>query len=135
MNVVILGCSRVGAMVAGWLSAKGDNVTVIDLDETSFNRLDEDFQGETVVGNGTDIEVLLQAEIPKADAFIGVTDSDNTNIMAAQMVREKFKTKKILIRVYGPQRAKTFEEIGLNIICPTVTIADEVKDFLLKQGA
>ena len=134
MNVVILGCSRVGAMVADWLSAKGDSVTVIDLDETSFNRLDKDFQGETVVGNGTDIEVLLQAEIQKADAFIGVTDSDNTNIMAAQMVREKFKTKKILVRVYGPQRAKTFEEIGLNIICPTVTIADEIKGFLLKQG-
>jgi trk system potassium uptake protein TrkA len=134
MNVIILGCSRVGAMVAGWLSAKGEGVTVIDLDENSFSRLDKDFKGETITGNGVDPEVLLQAGIKKADAFIGVTDSDNTNIMAAQVVREKFKTKKILIRVYGPQRAKTFKEIGLNIICPTATIADQIKDYLLREG-
>ena len=66
-----------------------------------------------------------------ADAFLGLTNSDNTNLMAAQLVKQRFKVPKIIIRVYDPERAKAFGEMGLNIICPTTIIAEKFKQFLL----
>jgi trk system potassium uptake protein TrkA len=131
MKVVILGCSLVGAMVASWLSSEKNEVSVIDSIETSFHRLPKDFEGEKILGMGIDVTILIQAGIEGADAFLGLTNSDNTNIMAAQLVKQKFKVPKIIIRVYDPERAKAFGEMGLDIICPTTVVTEKFKEFLL----
>ncbi|MDH4221917.1 MAG: TrkA family potassium uptake protein [candidate division Zixibacteria bacterium] len=130
MKVVILGCSRVGALVASQLVSKGDEVSVIDQDPGSFKRLDKEFTGKTISGIGIDEEALIKAGIEQADAFIAVTNDDNTNLMAVQLVREKYKISRILLRVYGSKRAQTFKELGLNIICPTIDSAKKIEEFL-----
>jgi len=130
MKVVILGCSLVGAEVASWLDSDKKEVSIIDSKESSFSRLPKDFKGEKILGMGIDVPVLVQAGIEKADAFLGLTNSDNTNLMAAQLVKQRFKVPKIIIRVYDPERAKAFGEMGLNIICPTTIVADKFKGFL-----
>jgi trk system potassium uptake protein TrkA len=130
MKVVILGCSLVGAEVASWLDSKKNNVSVIDSKENSFNRLPKDFKGDKILGMGIDVKILTQAGIEKADVFLGLTNSDNTNLMAAQLVKQRFKVPKVIIRVYDPQTAKAFREMGLEIICPTTIVADKFKEFL-----
>lgn len=130
MKVVILGCSRVGALVATQLVSRGDEVSVIDQNPSSFKRLDKEFSGKTILGIGIDVEALKKAGIEKAEAFIAVTNDDNTNLMAAQLVKEKFKTSKILLRVYDSKRAHAFKELGLNIICPTLDSAKKIQEFL-----
>lgn len=130
MKVVILGCSRVGALVASQLVSKGNEVSVIDQDPSSFRRLGKEFSGKTILGIGIDTEALKRAGVDEADAFIAVTNDDNTNLMAAQLVREKFKTPKILLRVYGFKRAQAFKELGLNIVCPTIDSAKKIEEFL-----
>jgi len=130
MKVVILGCSLVGAEVASWLDSDKNEVSIIDSKESSFSRLPKEFGGEKILGMGIDVPVLVQAGIEKADAFLGLTNSDNTNLMAAQLVKQRFKVPKIIIRVYDPERAKAFGEMGLNIICPTTIVADKFKGFL-----
>jgi len=130
MKVVILGCSRVGALVASQLISKGDEVSVIDQDPGSFKRLNKEFSGKTILGIGIDVEALKKAGIEKADAFIAVTNDDNTNLMAAQLVRQRFEIPKILLRVYGSKRAQAFKELGLNIICPTIDSAKKIEEFL-----
>ncbi|MFH0930635.1 MAG: TrkA family potassium uptake protein [Candidatus Zixiibacteriota bacterium] len=133
MKVVILGCSLVGSLLANQLMAKGDEVSVVDQNPGSFKRLDREFMGKTILGIGMDEEALKSAGIEKAEAFIAVTNEDNTNLMAAQLVREKFKTPKILLRVYDPKRAQAFKELGLNIICPTIDSAEKIKSLLLEN--
>lgn len=133
MKLVILGCSRVGALVATQLVSKGDEVSIIDQDPSSFKRLDKEFSGKTILGIGIDVEALKKAGIEEADAFIAVTNDDNTNLMAAQLVRQRFKTPKILLRVYGPKRAQAFKELGLNIICPTIDSAKKIEEFLSEK--
>jgi trk system potassium uptake protein TrkA len=133
MKVVILGCSRVGALVATQLVSRGDEVSVIDQDPSSFKRLDKEFSGKTILGIGIDVEALKKAGIEEADAFIAVTNDDNTNLMAAQLVRQRFETPKILLRVYGPKRAQAFKELGLNIICPTIDSAKKIEEFLSEK--
>jgi trk system potassium uptake protein TrkA len=134
MKIVILGCSRVGALLASHLVSRGDEVSVIDQDPGSLKRLGRDFGGKAILGIGIDEGALKRAEIEKADAFIAVTNDDNTNLMAAQLVREKFKTSKIYLRVYDPKRAEAFKELGLNIICPTVDTANKIEKFLSENA-
>ncbi|OGC94992.1 MAG: hypothetical protein A2142_00655 [candidate division Zixibacteria bacterium RBG_16_48_11] len=132
MKVVILGCSRVGAVLASWLAENKHEVSIIDWEFNSFRRLPKELEIRQVLGMGADIDVLQKAGIAEADAFIAVTNSDNTNLMSSQLVKNRFNVKKVMARVYDPHRARAFQEIGLNIICPTITAAEYLKEFLLK---
>jgi trk system potassium uptake protein TrkA len=123
MNVVIMGCGRVGARVAGLLDHTGNRVTVIDTDSRSFRRLPPGFGGETIIGTGIDEDVLRKAGIEDADAFIAVTNGDNRNIMASQVARLVFKVPEVICRIYDPVREDTYRRLGLTTVCPTTTIA------------
>jgi trk system potassium uptake protein TrkA len=130
MKLVIVGCSRVGAMVATALSERGDDVTVIDINRRSFDRLGKDFKGTMLVGNGIDEDVLRQAGIETADGFASLTNGDNRNIMSAQIAREVFKVKRVITRIYDPIRENVYHELGLNTICPTLAGAHHIHAML-----
>jgi len=124
MNVVIVGCSRLGARLASVLDKRGHTVSVIDVNPVSFSRLREGFSGETVIGTGIDEDVLLEARIDRADMFIAATNGDNRNIMSSQMAKNTFGVKQVLCRIYDPVRAEAFGKLGVTTICPTVTVAN-----------
>lgn len=132
MNVVIMGCGRVGARVAGLLDHTGNNVTVIDTDSRSFRRLPAGFAGETIIGTGIDEDVLRQAGIEEADAFIAVTNGDNRNIMASQVARLVFNVPEIVCRIYDPVREDTYRRLGLTTVCPTTTISAIILDHVMR---
>ncbi|GAC1430735.1 MAG: hypothetical protein PVS3B3_23230 [Ktedonobacteraceae bacterium] len=124
MNIVILGCGRVGALLATQLDNAGHTVTIIDSSNESFQRLDPEFKGDKVAGNGVDEEILRRAHVEDADAFIAVTNGDNRNIMASQMAKQLFKVNKVLCRIYDPLRESTYRELGLETFCPTLVGAN-----------
>jgi len=126
MNVIIVGCSRLGARIAYELDRRGNTVTVIDVDPTSFRRLPETFGGETIVGTGIDEDVLLSARIDRCDLFVSATNGDNRNIMAAQLAHTTFEVKQVVCRIYDPVRAEAYRELGITTICPTVEMANLV---------
>ncbi|HEY7415353.1 MAG TPA: TrkA family potassium uptake protein [Ktedonobacteraceae bacterium] len=135
MRVVILGCGRVGATLAARLERAGHHVTVIDTRSDAFQRLDPDFRGERILGNGVDEDVLRRAGIEEADAFAAVTNGDNRNIMASQIAREIFHTKRVVCRIYDPLREQTYNEMGMETFCPTIIAADTVYDALTDHEA
>ncbi len=120
MNIVILGCGRVGATLANMMDKAGHHVSVIDYSSDAFRRLESSFKGETHIGNGVDTDVLKKAGIKEADAFAAVTNGDNRNIMASQIAKEIFKVKKVVCRIYDPIRESTYRELGLETISPTI---------------
>src|SRR3989304_3468875 len=127
MKVVVLGCSRVGAVLAAWLAQNKHEVTVIDWEYNSFRRLPQDLEIKQIMGSGVDREVLQRAGIEKSDAFVAVTNSDNTNLMSAQVVKNKFNVSKVIARVYDPNRANvliaaTGADQDNLIICQTAKI-------------
>lgn len=132
MKVIILGCGRVGSTMARMLEREGHDVTVIDWNPDSFRRLDT-YQGKTLLGSGIDIDVLGQAGIDKADAFVAVTNGDNTNIMSVQMAKEIFKVPKVLARIYDPVRASAYHQLGIDTLCTTSIGAGLMTDFLLDR--
>ncbi len=135
MNIVILGCGRVGATLATQLEQAGHKIAVIDSRSDAFQRLGPKFKGEKIIGNGVDEEVLRRAGLEKADAFAAVTNGDNRNIMASQIAREIFHIKKVVCRIYDPLRESTFKELGLETICPTTIISSMVSDALIGTPA
>lgn len=130
MKVVILGCGRVGATLATMMDKQGHQVSVIDASNDSFRRLDGTFNGEMILGNGVDEEVLIRAGIKEADAFAAVTNGDNRNIMASQIAKEIFGVKKVVCRIYDPMRQTTYNELGLETICPTIVGAQMISEAL-----
>lgn len=134
MFVIIMGCGRVGARVASQLSRGGHEVTILDLTEKAFGRLDLDFDGTTIVGNGLDVDVLRRVGIERADAFAAATQGDNRNIMASQVARHIFNVPKVVTRIYDPLRQETFELLGLETISPTVLGADKFLHLLDPDG-
>jgi trk system potassium uptake protein TrkA len=127
MFVVIVGCGRVGSAIALGLVKDGHQVTVVDEDEDALLRLGEDFPGEFFNGVGIDIGILDEAGTADADAFVAATDGDNTNIVAAQLAKERFGVKCVVTRVYDPYRAQFFKEkMGLRTVCPTADTIDDL---------
>jgi trk system potassium uptake protein TrkA len=124
VKVVILGCGRVGATLATQLDKAGHTVTVIDNNTEAFQRLNPEFQGERVTGNGIDEDVLRRAGIESADAFAAVTNGDNRNIMASQIAKEIFHVQKVVCRIYDPIRQSTYSELGIETISPTIVGAN-----------
>jgi trk system potassium uptake protein TrkA len=127
MRVVILGCGRSGAYLANMLVEGGHQVAVVDRTAAAFRRLSPDFAGEVVTGTGIDEDVLRRAGIEGADAFVAVTNGDNTNVMAAQVAKEIFGVPRVICRIYDPLRAETYRALGLETICPTVWAATQIQ--------
>ncbi len=134
MNVVIMGCGRVGARVASLLDQNGHSVTVIDTRPQAFDRLARDFTGDTVIGTGIDEDVLRLAGIESADTFIAVAAHDNRNLMAAQVAQVIFKVPQVIVRIYDPVREDTYRRMGLTTICPTTTISAMILDHVIGAG-
>lgn len=133
MNIVILGCGRVGARLAGILDKEGHTVSVIDSSSDAFQRLDSDFGGSTYIGNGVDEDVLDRAGTRHADVFVAVTNGDNRNIMASQIAKELFRVKKVVCRIYDPIREETYRDIGLETFSPTKIAAQTIFDRIIEQ--
>ena len=130
MKVVIMGCGRVGAQLAGLLDADGHSVTVVDNNSYSFRRLPPDFKGTALFGNGIDQEVLRRAGIEEADAFVVVTQGDNRNVMAAQIAKHVFNVPRVICRIYDPLRQELYNTLGLEAISPTTVFARILKEKL-----
>ncbi|MDO8880464.1 MAG: TrkA family potassium uptake protein [Coriobacteriia bacterium] len=128
MNIVVVGCGRVGSQLATMLSVEGHNVVVIDRDERAFRRLGSTFNGVTLRGLGFDEEILEQAGIREADAFAAVTNLDNTNLMAAEVARKIFGVPHVVARLYNPVRERTYQQLDLDYVCGTTLVAENLME-------
>ena len=113
MNTVIVGCGRTGAFLAALLDGGGDTVSIVDLDRAAFKRLPGDFKGNPVLGDGTDMDILRQAGVESANAFVSLTQGDNRNLMAAQIAKKIFGVGQVIAKVNDPIRAATYRGQGI----------------------
>lgn len=133
MHVVIMGCGRVGSLLSVDLSKAGHSVAVIDKRPEAFDRLPPGFDAKTVVGMGFDREVLEEAGIKEAGAFIAVSNGDNSNIVSARIAREHYHVEKVIARIYDPRRAEIYERLNIPTITSVKWAAAQIQ-FLLFHG-
>jgi trk system potassium uptake protein TrkA len=126
MFILVVGAGRVGSAVAKSALADGHEVSVLDEDPLSHERLDagldsswEDAGGRFTVGQGIEADALVEAGIEQADVFIASTDGDNTNLTIAQIAQKQFGVRAVIARVMDPARAAWYAEQGVHTISPT----------------
>ena len=130
MNVIIMGCGRVGAQLATLLDSEGHQVAILDIDSYSFRRLPSTFKGTALVGNGLNEEVLKKAGIEQADAFVAVTQGDNRNVMVVQIAKHIFNVPRVICRIYDPLRRDLYSTLGVEAISPTTIFAQILREKL-----
>lgn len=127
MQIIILGCGKVGRELASVLSFDDHEIAIVDNDEENFRKLDDEFMGFTLKGIPIDQDVLLEAGVETCDILIAVTSDDNTNLMACEIAKNFFHVKKVLARVYDPDKVTIFQSFGIDIICPTHLTIDALR--------
>lgn len=135
MHVVVMGCGRVGTLIAQRLEEAGHTVAIIDQNREAFRRLGPNFQGITLTGVGFDRDILIQAGIERADAFAAVSNGDNSNILAARVARENFGVANVVARIYDPGRAEIYQRLGIPTVATVVWTADQILRRLVPEGA
>lgn len=130
MNILVVGCGKVGSRLSNVLSKMGHDVSVVDPDPAQFSNLASDFTGYTVSGVPIDQDVLKRAGIAGCDALTAVTTDDNMNIMVCQIASEVYKIPRVLARIYDPQRSNVFTQFGLHTVCPTNLSVDAMYSML-----
>lgn len=116
MKVIVMGCGRIGSQVSRLLEGQGHEVTVIDHDASAAGHLSRDFKGRIIRGVGFDRDILLQAGIEQAEAFVAASSSDNANIVAARIARNIFHVPRVVARLYDPRRAEIYQRLGLTTV-------------------
>lgn len=135
MHIVILGCGRVGSLLADELDRQGHSVAVIDQEAQAFRKLSPDFGGVTVKGIGFDRQTLENAGIERAHAFAAVSSGDNTNILAARVARETYDVEHVVARIYDPGRAEVYQRLGIPTVATVTWTSNQIMRALLPLGA
>ena len=135
MHIVIMGCGRVGSTIAHILEDQGHSVAVIDQDPDAFRKLRPGFKGTKITGIGFDRDVLIEAGVERADAFAAVSSGDNSNVIAARVVRESFGVNRVVARIYDPRRAEVYQRLGIPTVATVRWTADQMLRRLLPEGA
>ncbi len=133
MNILIVGCGKVGSQLASTLSEEGHDVSVIDRNEKNLELLSDDYSGMTTVGVPIDQDVLKKAGIESCDAVAAVSQDDNVNIMCSQLARELFHVPSVLARIYDPRREDVFSHFGLHTVCPTNLTVGAIRSALTEN--
>jgi trk system potassium uptake protein len=133
--IVIVGCGRLGSHLANQLSRAGHGVVVIDTNEHAFGNLSPEYSGFRVEGDATELAVLKQAKMNKADLVVATTCADNINLMVAQVAKTEFAVPRVLARVFEPRREAVYRLLGVETICPTAMAAEMFLKSVFKEGS
>ena len=130
MNIVIVGCGRVGETLAAQLNEEGNNITVIDVDTDSVKALVDRYDVMGIVGNGATHTVQEEAGINDADLFIAVTGSDELNLLCCTVAKRGGKCQtiaRVKNPLYSAEAPYLKEELGLAmVINPEYATAQEI---------
>lgn len=135
MNILVVGCGKVGSRLAHNLSQSGHDVSIVDRLDSSFDLIPDDFSGLTTAGVPIDQDVLKKAGIESCDALAAVSQDDNVNIMVSELAREIFHVPHVLARIYDPSREDVFSHFGLHTVCPTNLTVEAIRSALLEHQA
>lgn len=133
--MVIMGCGRTGATLASEFESRGHSVAVIDVRADAFRRLPSDFKGQKITGLGFDRDTLTSAGVEGAYAFAAVSDGDNSNILAARVVRETYGVENVVARIADSGRADVYRRLGIPTVAPVPWTAAQIVTRLLPGGS
>lgn len=131
MNVIVVGCGRLGADLAYRLSKRTDtSVAVVDFRTQAFNNLPHGYNGRIVDGDAMSQDTLVRAGIEEADAVAVVTNSDALNAVVGHIARSRYKVPVVVVRNYDSHSRLLFETFGLQVVSSISWGAQRIEEML-----
>ena len=144
MKIIIIGAGQVGSTLAENLAREYHDITLIDLDETRLQFIQDHHDIRTVTGTGCHPDILLAAGIEDADMLVSVTNSDEINIVACQVAHSIFDTPKKIARIRARNYFnKDYKDLLFSdsnmpvdvLIAPEQAVTDYVRKLVEQPGA
>lgn len=137
MKAVIIGAGKLGHRLADALNKRSIDIILVDHNEKVIERVNDHLDVMTVLGNGTDLELLKSLDLMHQDLVILTTSSDETNILIATMAK-KLGCDRTVARLRNPEYTSQTDffknELGIDyIINPDLLTASEIVRYLLKN--
>jgi trk system potassium uptake protein TrkA len=126
-----MGCGRVGSQLSIELLEGGHTVSVVDKNPRAFWRYPPGGMAKTIVGLGFDRDVLEEAGIKEAEAFVAVSSGDNSNIVSARVALEHYHVPRVIARIYDPRRAEIYQKLNIPTVATTVWGVRQIQLMLL----
>lgn len=133
MNIIIVGCGKVGISLAERLSAEGHDLVMVDISAKKVEEASNRFDIMGIVGNGASFTVQQEAGVEKADLFIAVTQADELNLLCCLMAKKSGCATIARVRnpMYSQEIGFIREQLGISmIINPELTAAREIAKLL-----
>ena len=135
MYIIIMGGGRVGRALANLLIDNGQDITLIESDETLCAKVSAELDALVICGNGTNSKLLEEANIEDADYFIATTGNDEANLLSCILVR-KYDVPNIIARVSNPDHEEAFKEVGIDhVISPETAAAAQLQKLVTRPNA
>ncbi len=133
MKVLIVGCGRLGSELAHLLVEHGNEVAIIDQEESAFNILKPGFRAHLITGDALSQDVLKRAGIETADAVAAVTSIDAINLVVGRVAKEIFKIRNVVARNFEPSVSDIFDLFKLEVISGTNWGASRLEEMILNE--
>lgn len=128
MNVIIAGGGKVGYYLVRALIEKNHEPTVIEINPDVCSFIANEMDIPVIQGDATNYEILASANIRETDAFISVTGSDESNLIACQLAKSEFGVKKTVAKSNDPRNVELMKVLGIdNVINSTDSIASLIE--------
>ena len=134
MNIIVIGCGKVGVTLADMLVREGHNVVMVDKNAEKLSKISEDIDAIRLVGNGASITTQIEAGIKTADVFISVTAEDELNLLCCLIARRAghcHTIARVRNPIYSNEIGFIKEQMGISmIINPELAAATEISKVL-----
>lgn len=134
MESIIIGGGKIGYNLVKTLMERGYEVTLVERNGNTCNRIAEELNADVICGDGTDLEVLKDAGLDEAEVIAAVTGTDEENLVICQIAKISDERKTTIARVNNPKNITMFKALGINrIVCSTDVIAGLIESELEKE--
>ncbi len=139
MRIIVAGAGEVGSHLAKMLSQENHDIVLIDPDEEKLKQIGANLDVLTRTGSATSISLLIDSDVKRADLFIAVATSEETNITAS-ILSKKLGAKKTIARIDNqeylfPKYRDHFTSLGIDyMIYPEMLASKEVVGLLEQTG-
>lgn len=102
MNIVIVGCGKIGSTILSDLLSEGHDIVAVDSDPQVISEISNIYDSMYVCGSGTNCDTLVEAGVERAELFIAATGSDECNMLSC-FIAKRMGAKHTIARVRNPE--------------------------------
>lgn len=128
MHVLIVGAGKVGLNTARSLDKLGHEFTLIEQRRSRYDMLGPELEDRLLFGDGTEMWVLEEAGIARADMVVAVTGDDEDNVVIAQLAKHVYHVPKVVARINDPRNRPTFDLLDVDAsICASTLVVSMIQ--------